>query len=44
MEVHNIRIHVTHKKKWGEYLLEFFHVILRRVSWLYCRKIKRNQA
>jgi hypothetical protein len=28
MEVHNHPHHVTHKKKWGEYLLEFFMLFL----------------
>ncbi len=28
MEVHKHPHHVTHKKKWGEYLLEFFMLFL----------------
>jgi hypothetical protein len=40
MEVHKHPHHVTHKKKWGEYLLEFvmiffllcFLVLLRKIS------------
>ncbi len=28
MEVHNHPLHVTHKKKWGEYLLEFLMIFL----------------
>src|SRR5450759_535969 len=28
MEVHKHPHHVTHKKKWGEYLLEFFMIFL----------------
>ena len=28
MEVHKHPHHVTHKKKWGEYLLEFFILFL----------------
>src|SRR5450759_312517 len=28
MEVHKHPYHVTHKKKWGEYLLEFFMLFL----------------
>ncbi|MEJ7674835.1 MAG: hypothetical protein WKF59_19600 [Chitinophagaceae bacterium] len=31
MEVHKHPHHVTHKKKWGEYLLEFFMLFLSRV-------------
>jgi len=36
MEVHKHPHHVTHKKKWGEYLLEFFMLFLAVfwASWL----------
>jgi len=36
MEVHKHSHHVTHKKKWTEYLLEFFMLF---VYWFFGRKL-----
>ncbi|MBS1574494.1 MAG: hypothetical protein JST09_04250 [Bacteroidetes bacterium] len=35
-EVHKHPHHVTYKKKWGEYLLEFFYAFPCSVSWISC--------
>src|SRR5437762_10186045 len=42
MEVHKHPHHVTHKKKWGEYLLEFFMVFLAVTSGLFAEGYREN--
>ena len=42
MEVHKHPHHVTHKKKWGEYLLEFLCVFLQ-CFWALLRKMSESQ-
>ena len=42
MEVHKHPHHVKHKKKWNEYLLEFFMLFLA-VFWALLRKMSESQ-
>ncbi len=41
MEVHHSK-HLTHKKKWSEYLLEFLMLFPGSFPWFYCRKYPGN--
>jgi hypothetical protein len=43
MEVHKHPHHVTHKKKWGEYLLEFFMLFLAVFLGFVAENIRENQ-
>src|SRR6195952_999627 len=42
MEVHKHPHHVTHKKKWGEYLLEFFMLFLAVFLGFVAENIREN--
>src|SRR5215204_169750 len=42
MEVHKHPHHVTHKKKWGEYLLEFFMLFLAVFLGFVAENVREN--
>ena len=42
MEVHKHPHHVTHKKKWGEYLLEFFMLFLAVILGFFAENIREH--
>src|SRR3954468_5958326 len=44
MEVHKHPHHVTHKKKWGEYLLEFFMLFLAVFLGFVAENIRESNA
>src|SRR5438874_3226190 len=44
MEVHKHPHHVTHKKKWGEYLLEFFMLFLAVFLGFIAENIRENSV
>src|SRR5437868_1990185 len=44
MEVHKHPHHVTHKKKWGEYLLEFFMLFLAVFLGFIAENIREHQV
>ena len=44
MEVHKHPHHVTHKKKWGEYLLEFFMLFLAVFLGFVAENIRENSV
>ncbi len=44
MEVHKHPQHVTHKKKWGEYLLEFFMLFLAVFLGFLAENVRENNA
>jgi len=44
MEVHKHPHHVAHKKKWGEYLLEFFMIFLAVTLGFFAENIRENIA
>src|SRR6476660_3728816 len=44
MEVHKHPLHVTHKKKWGEYLLEFFMLFLAVFLGFIAENIRENSV
>src|SRR5215471_21684484 len=44
MEVHKHPHHVTHKKKWGEYLLEFFMLFLAVTLGFFAETIREQST
>jgi hypothetical protein len=44
MEIHNHPHHVTHKKKWGEYLLEFFMLFLAVFLGFVAENVRENSV
>src|ERR1041385_4186057 len=44
MEVHKHPHHVTHKKKWGEYLLEFFMLFLAVFLGFIAENVREHQV
>src|SRR6516225_663533 len=44
MEVHRHPHHVTHKKKWGEYVLEFFMLFLAVFLGFVAENIREHQV
>src|SRR5947199_611234 len=44
MEVHKHPHHVTHKKKWGEYLLEFFMLFLAVFLGFLAENLRESQV
>ncbi len=44
MEVHKHPHHVTHKKKWGEYLLEFFMLFLAMYLGFIAENVRENSV